>query len=517
MNGMRYILVLAKYAILLVVPLVGTVAALLMQKAMTPYFMFHHDPEYAYLFNGVSILHLLAPSHIDHPGTPLQLLCAAVIKLMHPFSSNKEIVEYVLENPEKYLQLTNLALIGINTIALIVVGIITYRFTQKIWLGVLMQSPPLLFDITIISLGQVTPEPLGLAVSLLFACLLLLSLGRHEQLKINPEKVPRYFGLVSGFGVAVKLTFAPILLAAPFVFQKIQHLKSYAKYILLGFFLSTLPLLLEFPPFVKYGEIIAWAYNLFAGAGIYGQGEHTIINADRFLFDLWHIILAQPLYSLIVLVAGFTIVYGLLKLGWRNAWANPSFRLLTGLVLVHTIMLVLVGKHPQSDRYLVPVMGLVGLTLLLVSMFLSEQIGQFDNTKLLRQVFAVCAVMVIAVFGVFQANTTIVNTAHQRSTKYKELSDLSTAVANRYSQCAQVHQDDGTKTFALFFGLQWSRKSEVTKHVVEQFFAGKKMYTHDPNNYYDMNTKVVSLDEIRKSSSCVIWLGPGTQLRMLWP
>ena len=513
---MRHIPVTAKYAALIVIPLISTFAALLIREATTPYFMFHHDPEYAYLFNGVSILHFLAPTHIDHPGTPLQLISAFVIKLLHPLSSGREITESVVANPERYLLAISTVLIGVNAIVLMVVGITTYFMTDRIWIAILMQSPPLLFNATTASLSQITPEPLVLSVSLLFGCLLLLSLNVWGPARINPEKTPKYFGLLSGFGIAVKLTFAPVLFAVPFVFHKVRQLKPYGKYILLGFFLSTLPLLLKFPLFVQYRKIIAWAYNLFVGAGIYGHGERTIINKAKFFSDLWQIILAQPLYSWVVLLAVATIVYGFLKVNPRNAWSDPIFRLLSGLVSVHILTLLLVGKHPQSDRYLVPAMGLAGLTMLLVFLFLREQVGRHVSQPL-GKFLTVCAGTGIVAFSVFQANAVVTNAELQGKVRYEEFSARDKAVTTQYPECAQIHQDSGTQVSGVFFGLKWSRKSETTDEVIQRFFSGRKIYTYDPgrNIYYDMNENVVTVDDIRKTAPCVIKLGPGTELKTL--
>ena len=47
-----------------------------------PYYWYNlvsADPAYVYLFNGLSILFGVAPGHVDHPGTPLQLFVAFII------------------------------------------------------------------------------------------------------------------------------------------------------------------------------------------------------------------------------------------------------------------------------------------------------------------------------------------------------------------------------------------------------------------------------------------------------
>src|ERR1700730_1385628 len=43
------------------------------------YYLVSADPAYVYLFNGLSILFGVAPGHVDHPGTPVQLFVAFII------------------------------------------------------------------------------------------------------------------------------------------------------------------------------------------------------------------------------------------------------------------------------------------------------------------------------------------------------------------------------------------------------------------------------------------------------
>ena len=54
---------------------------------------FRGDPDYPYLFGGLSLLNFYTPGFVDHPGTPVQLVIAAIALLVwlarlpfHPFT-----------------------------------------------------------------------------------------------------------------------------------------------------------------------------------------------------------------------------------------------------------------------------------------------------------------------------------------------------------------------------------------------------------------------------------------------
>src|ERR1035441_9894931 len=65
---------------LLVIPIAVFILAVLLANNQGPYngaYLF--DPEYAYLFNSLTILFFHMPGHIDHPGTTLQLFGAFIV------------------------------------------------------------------------------------------------------------------------------------------------------------------------------------------------------------------------------------------------------------------------------------------------------------------------------------------------------------------------------------------------------------------------------------------------------
>ena len=65
-------------AILLIVPIVLFIIQYSFIQKIYPLYL-DSDPAYQYLFNGLLILNGHSPYHIDHPGTPVQILIAGVV------------------------------------------------------------------------------------------------------------------------------------------------------------------------------------------------------------------------------------------------------------------------------------------------------------------------------------------------------------------------------------------------------------------------------------------------------
>lgn len=95
--------------LLLLPPAILVGVYLLVLRVTGPFFLAANvDPDYAYLFNGLNIAVGEAPEHTDHPGTPLQLLGAAWIRLLNLGKANGDIAVNTIVNSEDRLGQLNL-------------------------------------------------------------------------------------------------------------------------------------------------------------------------------------------------------------------------------------------------------------------------------------------------------------------------------------------------------------------------------------------------------------------------
>ena len=118
----------------------------LLSRARGPFYLpFHYDPDYAICFSGLNLLNGVAPEHIDHPGTTLQLFAAVFLKLANIGSSNDAAIETVLAHSGAYLQGLNSALM-IVVDNLLLLGVCIWQQTGKMAASLLLQATPFLLS-----------------------------------------------------------------------------------------------------------------------------------------------------------------------------------------------------------------------------------------------------------------------------------------------------------------------------------------------------------------------------------
>lgn len=137
---------------------------------------FDHDPAYVYLLNGLNILGGYPPGHIDHPGTPLQLLSAFII-LVH-WSIQKTVglesegvISSALIHPEFYIQSISFAILILNAWATFYFAKKVFESTKNIKLAIFCQTAPLAFWTVAPNVVYLAPEGL-----LIFSSLIMLGL-----------------------------------------------------------------------------------------------------------------------------------------------------------------------------------------------------------------------------------------------------------------------------------------------------------------------------------------------------
>ena len=83
--------------------------------------------------------------HIDHPGTPAEVVGAMVIKFFYSTGNkNTDIATDVLTRPEFYLTRINMAFIFITAIALFILGMVSYKKFDNLYAAILLQLTPFL-------------------------------------------------------------------------------------------------------------------------------------------------------------------------------------------------------------------------------------------------------------------------------------------------------------------------------------------------------------------------------------
>jgi hypothetical protein len=168
-------------------------------------------------------------------------------------------------------------------------------------------------------------------------------------------------GLISGFGVATKLTFFPLILVAIFCCWGSRRLLAFAA----GLFLATALALM--PIYSELYRVSDWVFALATHSGRYGSGELGFARADAYIPDIIGLIVTEPAIVLIPLLAtGATVLIrlrtrpaGVAFEIWDLAWTA------VGIFLLQILSFLFIAKH-ASPHYLIPLYLSTGINLALL-------------------------------------------------------------------------------------------------------------------------------------------------------
>ncbi len=337
----------------------------------------NYDPDYAYLFNGLNLVSGIAPEHIDHPGTTLQLFAAAYIKLVNLSSSSHAAAVSVVHHSESYLRALNAVLMIGYSIALFLFGALVWRKTGNLTSALVLQSAPFLAADDFIETVRFRPEALLLIVVLIIAALLYIHVWREEKESVGAICL---LSFLAATGAVTKLNFLPLALLPLFC---LRTWKSRAGFIAGLCIFAGLWLL----PLRSHSKIFTnWVVGLVTHQEHYGLGEPGLFSA-RFPTFLAHVMIARPLFLLTIVLSLAALGYGWLR---RRGKSSPQeirlLKSLSGLVLVEAMTCVMVSKYGYP-RYLFPAMILCSLN----AAVLVTLIRQWHNpTFTLSRVNALC-------------------------------------------------------------------------------------------------------------------------------
>ncbi len=382
--------------VLLIVPFMVSVVGYFFLVAAFPLHSgsagYDQDPAYAYLFNGLLILDGQAPHHIDHPGTPLQIIFAIVIFLQWQLNKvfgndTQSLIDSVIAQPEAYLFAVAILLFVLNLWALCFFGRRIYQASGKLVLGVFCQLSLLSFVLMAPKAVYPAPEALLIFVSL---CLLgLVAPQIFGQTTTTPNeqqhKLSLWVGLLVGLGLAVKVTFAPMALVL-FLLKKRQ--RRYAiVWVIISFGILTA---IALPQAARF---FSWLSNIVSHSGIHGSGQASVLSLSSIpvnAFNLWvwfPFFCAALFFSMIVLVFLWLTKAGIQT---RAVWL---------LILIALLQSVLVLKHPGA-HYMVPVLPIAFVLMAWVYIHVSVSSPWLRQAGVLITLLFVAHSMALTVRGI---------------------------------------------------------------------------------------------------------------------
>ena len=79
---------------------------------------------------------------LDHPGTPLIVLIAMVMRVVHAFRGGEDMLTDLIRNPEIYLRATLYTIEVLSAAVLFLFGLFVYQKTRNIMLALFLQLIP---------------------------------------------------------------------------------------------------------------------------------------------------------------------------------------------------------------------------------------------------------------------------------------------------------------------------------------------------------------------------------------
>jgi hypothetical protein len=424
--------------VLLILPFIVFMLACLLRAAGGPFWLAgNSDPSYLYLFNSLYILDGISPMFTDHPGTPLQVLIAGIIKCAHPFFSGEQRLIDAAAQAEGYLHIAWGSLLLFFCVSLWHVGMVVRKHTQSWMAGVCVQLPGIFllsFPFTNLPvLANVSAETLLAGLMNIYVAVLLKLALPITKGGVNAWKDVIFCACCSAACLVTKLTFLPFIFLPVFFITTWRRRLTY----LAGVVVCSA--LLTFPIWPRLGKFSGWVWGLIFMTGAHGSGEPGFWNLAGFISSIFWVI--QAFWILFVLAAG-GIVLGVVKGSGRLFVAKLSI-VLSMFIL---FQLVFIAKQ-HGAQYMAPAVGVAGLLLAVILLMLGENFSgvRYRNTQWIIAGFLVSLVVMGA--GRALARAALLDAVR------RDLTGFYQRVRDSNSECVKAGAyRSSSPGFALFFG-----------------------------------------------------------------
>ncbi len=338
---------------LVVLPALFVAVLFLMRGSSLPFWqVFNLDPDYYYLLNGLRIVELLPPTDVSHPGTPVQVFVALVLRLMHPGQSAAALVEAVLDDPEGHLVAITTVMYPVVGLALFWMGRAFAVATGRLAPALLAQASPFLS--MIIPKFGLHPKPESFLI--VAVALLLVAALRAARAEAQSDRHAIWLGLALGFGIACKVQFVALGLVPLFLLDRRRLFVVLPPATIVGF------LLFVSPAIPSYELWFDWLGRMMMHSGAYGAGAATVIDTGRYPRAVIGLFGSKLIFT-VVLVASLVALAGYVRLRRRGLIAaEPLARLLGGLLCAQVLTVLLTAKQ-SAAHYMVPALMLTGAEL----------------------------------------------------------------------------------------------------------------------------------------------------------
>ena len=309
------------------------------------------DPDFLYYYNCMCMgLLKLDLGHIDNPGTPLQVWVAIVTRIAHLLIGENSYTEDLLSRPDLYIQIISYTIYIAITVLLLLVSIKVYSKTGSLLLAIGVQLIPLIDRMPLFNLPRILPETVMIVPVLFLTYYLLVYI--YDRQFFNSK--PYYFKIVvfaciSGFGLALKFDYLPLIVAPVFIFSGIKEKLFYLLGTIVAFLLFAFSVLWNLNFFIR------WTLGLFIHSGRHGSGEANILDISSFWTNLAAIHDRLPNMGIILAFGFIAVLFSILP-KFRKSSKTQGW-IVAGFLISFILHIIMVAKHYQP-YYLFPIVYL---------------------------------------------------------------------------------------------------------------------------------------------------------------
>lgn len=429
--------------------------------------------------------------HFDHPGTTVQSVGAIVIKVTYFFGKiNDDIAKDVLSRPEYYLSRINFIFILMTGAALFILGLTAFKNLNNIYYAFLLQLTPLYPPTVSDHFADVTSESLFIVAVILFIAVITGVVSSTDE---NPKVNFKYaviFGIVSGFGLACKIIFIPLLIIPLILIRKIKF-KALFSFLTFIFFLIFVFPALSFENSVRY---VNWISEILSHSGKYGTGQGSVIDASLYWSNLKNIFLYDVSFTVSYTIILITLAYGSFLRFKKPVKGNKYFDLLTGIFFSMTIQVFLVAKH-FDQRYMIAVSMLSVIGLLAVCFTAKD----FFTEKLTGKICA-SALAIIILFS-FTHIIKIYSSYSGYARNGYESGKITEFIKGNYNNEVLVNSNTiNNQIYSLYFGTDWagSQKKRYIS-IIQELHPDYFYFDKYGKNFYLTNTDRIKKELLNKN------------------
>ena len=396
----------------LVLPSVFLILSVLIHFNEGKFYMSYVDPEYFHLFNGLNLaVFNLAVDFIHHPGTTLQVIFAVSAWIVNLILPGSNIITNAMNDPEVFIHGASILLNLLTSSAIFVLGFYTYRYTQNIFLALMLQLMPFASYKLLLISGRLIPETALIGPILILALLIVRFLYDQNREK-NIKQYLIGFAVVGGLGIAGKFLYLPFLIIPLFI---LSDSKIRLKYVL---YTAIAIVVFAFPVFVHLGKSWDWISNMFIHSGKWGGGDANVYDVnsapERFL-DLYKI--DKSFFYILGLASLELLVFYVFSFFKNLTNSVLSMKTLLGVVVSIIISILMITKHFAPHYFYPTLVFKAFLIYLMAELFL----GLTPSIKITQTVSALVLLSVVLLsFQQKKALTTAIQIQQNRAAKFEK-------------------------------------------------------------------------------------------------